>query len=85
MQSPYPMKKLVIPKRSRARRPLGEKIGPVRIKELSTRSAEGFFALDNGADDYYVAGFYGLDNAIGYCHQNLIQIESIERLKENTV
>jgi len=62
---------------------LGAKIGPVKIVEMRSTVAKSFFSINQTSTGIRVQGRWSLDDAIGYCHQNLIPIKKIERLTEN--
>jgi len=61
--------------------PLGKKIGRVNIVELRSKVAASFFSINSATTGLRVYGAWSLDGAIGYCHENLIPIRRIERLK----
>ncbi|HKQ06625.1 MAG TPA: hypothetical protein VJ464_15940 [Blastocatellia bacterium] len=68
------MKKLL---RLKPQRPLGELIGPVRIIETDLFA---HFIVEQVSTGKALGWRSELDEVIGYCHQNLIPIQSVERL-----
>lgn len=69
------MKRIV---KLKPQRPLGEQIGSVRIVEHSLPT---HFVVEQISTGKELGWRFWLDDVIGYCHQNLIPIESIKRLE----
>ena len=62
---------------------LGDRIGPVRIVEMKATALnlpDRFFSIERIETGDRIAGRWSLDDAIGFCHEDLIPIEAIERL-----
>ena len=62
-------------------RPLGERIGPVRIFERGS-SRKSLFIIERLSTGDRLGWRWQLDEVIGFCHENLIPIEKIERLED---